>query len=138
MRSSKSSLFLLELMIVILVFAISAAVCVSLFVAGARKSAESFDASRAAQEAGNVAEAWRAAKGELSSVQRLCGGTLTAEGLLLFYDEDWNPTEDSAANRRLTLAAGTEAEGLLFAEITVLRGEDALIALEVLLREDRI
>lgn len=138
MRSSKSSLFLLELMIVILVFAIGAAVCVSLFASGARKSAESFDASRAAQEAGNVAEAWRAAKGELSSVQRLCGGTLSADGLLLFYDENWAPIADSAAKRRLTLVTGTQAEGLLFAEITVLRGEDELISLEVLLREDRL
>lgn len=64
MRTSKTSLFLLELIISILFFSLSAAVCVQLFVKAHQISEKSVDESHAVMWAESLAEAFSSCNGD--------------------------------------------------------------------------
>lgn len=130
-RTSKSGLFLLELVLGILFFSLASAVCVSLFVNARLTSARSRDLTEAMLQAQTVAESYRSVDGDMERLAQLLDAQQQEDVLCLFYDKDWNPASDSNY-ARYTLWIRSEDHGRLdSAEILVTKGESDLFSLSV-------
>lgn len=112
MKSSKSSLFLLELIISILFFSVSAAACIQLFVKAHTIDVTTREQNQAIIWSQNLAELWRTGKGSLSFieeqlqtdylfpkeavVQSTMPGT-SSQTLTLSFDKSWNLQSSNTA-----------------------------------------
>ena len=104
--SSKSSLFLMELIMSVLFFAIAAAVCVQLFIKSHSLSRSSVELNHAVIACESVAEEFYGLNGELKDAKT-------------YYDEDFEPCEEALASYVLTNTVSTNTEtGLLTEEIS--------------------
>ena len=94
---SKAPLILMEQMVMLLVFALGAALCLQAFVKSDSLSSRSEARDRAAVEAQNAAETVRhyggSAQNALSRAAEDLGAEYSEEFVTftLFYDEDWDP-----------------------------------------------
>lgn len=95
MRRSKATLFLFELVIIILIFAICCAICLSLFTASRRISIEAQDLSYASVQAQSVAESLKSCRGNLGALPSLVEGIQGDAAVLVYYDTDWQVTQNS-------------------------------------------
>ena len=102
---SKSTLFLMELLIAILIFAFCAAVCVKTFVTSHMMVAESKAKSNALIIAESYAEIHKAAGGDLKEVSTILGGTVSQDEntMVIYYDKEWQICEEKNAFYRLNL-----------------------------------
>ncbi len=100
--NSRTGLFLIELVIVILFFTITATVCMKLFAFSYTMTKYSSDISHAAAAAQNTAECFKAAKGDLEKTAELLGADF--KNHILSY----NPDDDIT----LTLITDTEKSEL--------------------------
>lgn len=92
-RSSRSGLFLLELMIVILFFAVTSAICMNLFVKAHLTSAAGSELTAAVREVQSVAELFKAVDGDLKTLAESLGVQgAGGPALDLYYDKNWVPT----------------------------------------------
>lgn len=80
---NRTTLVLMEQLVMILVFALAAAICLQLFVGADRISQQTRQRDRAVELASNGAEIVKAAKGELSTVAAMLNGTLTDGAVLV-------------------------------------------------------
>lgn len=80
---NRTTLVLMEQLVMILVFALAAAICLQLFVGADRISRQTLQRDRAVEMASNGAETVKAAKGELSTVAAMLDGTLTDGSVLV-------------------------------------------------------
>jgi len=129
-QNSKSALFLMELIIAILFFAISSAVCVQLFVKAHLMSRDTTDLNHAVACAESASACLRAKNGALDAVAPLLPGAESDGGaLIVWYDADWQPTSDDAAVYEMRLETGADET----VQVTVSRagGGSALYALPV-------
>jgi len=94
---SKVPLLLMEQMIMLLVFALAAALCVRAFVLADSRSLHNEARDRALTVAQNTAELYKSFRGDAESVAARVGGSLQNEGLSIAYDKDWQPTERETA-----------------------------------------
>ena len=136
---SRSTLFLMEQLIVILVFAVCAAVCVSIFADSYLMQVDSVDIKNALSAAESGAECFKAYSGDLEKASVILEGSVTATGALeVFYDGQWRPCEESVAEFYMLLT-GSDGESplLLLGELTILRisGEE-LASLSLAVRRD--
>ncbi len=82
-------MLLIEITIMLLVFALCASVCLRLF-AGARNMTEDAkELSNAAMWAQSAAEVYKSSGGELSTTADILGGTISDGKVELRFDEDW-------------------------------------------------
>jgi type II secretory pathway pseudopilin PulG len=117
---SGAALFLMELILVIGVFAAASAVCVQLFARAALISRQSTDLSRATLCAQSAAESFKAAGGDLPQVGLLLGaGELSGGRLALGYDRDWLLAEGGAAPVYLLTLTPGQTGGVAWADIAV-------------------
>lgn len=79
MKHSKSSLFLMELIIALLFFSLASTVCIRLFVKAHALSARTVDQNYAVNYAQNMAEAFTGCNGDLQTLQTVLSGSLLAE-----------------------------------------------------------
>ena len=107
MNRSRSTLFLIEQLIVIAVFALCAAACVRILADAYITANESRDLSNALLVAESGAESFKAAGGDIGLVARLLGGTIGAAGssnaVTVFYDKQWNACTEESAQYILSL-----------------------------------
>lgn len=96
-RSAKSSLMLMELIVVILFFALCAAICMQVFASARLRSRDARALSGAALAAESAAECVKASRGDLTRVQALLGGDFEGETLIIGYDEQWQQTARNQA-----------------------------------------
>lgn len=89
---SKSPLTLMEQLVMILVFALAAALCLQVFVFADQSSARNEKIDRAVLACQNAAETIKAAKFE--DAARLLGGSFSDGALSVRYDENWELTEN--------------------------------------------
>lgn len=90
---SKAPLVMMEQMVMILVFALAAALCLQAFVLSDNMSAEGRDRDRAVLLCQNTAEQWKA-------VSRLGGeADMPEDKVQVFYNEALEPTEGPSAYR---------------------------------------
>lgn len=84
MKHSKSSLFLMELIIALLFFSVSSTVCIRLFVKAHALSAQTVDQNYAVNYAQNMAEMFIGCEGDLQAIQSLLTDSrLSPEGDVL-------------------------------------------------------
>lgn len=104
-RSSKASLFLMELIITILIFSAASAVCVQLFAKSHLISLKTQILNHAVIHSENTAEVFLSTQGDLSSMMDLLDpsslGTLSDSSFCLYYDENFNPATESSSLYKL-------------------------------------
>ena len=103
--SSKSGLFLIELIIAIVFFALSSASCIQLFVKAHTLSAKSSDLNTAVIQAQNAAELFKASGGDAERLSQLLDcryaaadgeDNYHAANYVLNFDADWKRVEDGS------------------------------------------
>lgn len=128
--SSRSGLFLMELIISILFFSLAGAVCVKLFVNSHIISQNSVELNHALEWSQNVAEVFYGCNGDLNKMTDLfqsqfgnCVTSTSDQSFRLLFDKDFDPfatTHDSEYALRYTLWATVEPkEELLYCHILV-------------------
>ena len=90
---SKTPLFLMELIIMLLVFSISAAVCLQVFSGAKKISEESRKLDAAVMQAQKVAECWKASHGDLKKTADMLYVIPDETGFKLYDEENWLHTE---------------------------------------------
>ncbi len=126
MKHSKSSLFLMELIIALLFFSLASTVCIRLFVKAHALSAQTVDQNYAVNYAQNMAEAFTGCNGDLHTLQTLLSGSLlTEDGRHLSLEENGYRTD-------LTCNMPPESGSTLSAEIHVSRLDNADVPLYTL------
>lgn len=131
---SKASLALAELLIMLLVFALAAALCLQAFAEADRISRETQLRTQAAWLARNAAETLKACGGDRKETAAALGGTGREEALLYDADSRITPDGEKAVLALRILPLPPAQPGLEQAEISVWRkGEDrqALFSLRV-------
>ena len=132
---SRSTLFLMEQLVVILVFAICSAVCVTIFVESYQMERHSLDMNYALLAAGSGAECYKASGGDTrKAAERLSDFSVFSGGAAaVYYDEDWNPCGEAGAFYVLRITP----ESSLRAEITVGKADgEEFVTLTVAARGD--
>ena len=95
MKGTKTSLFLIELMISLLLFSFCAAICVQIFHASNKRTTSAENLSKAVFQATTVAELYKANGGDIEAVSKSfeVSQSFYANGVLsIYFDENWNAT----------------------------------------------
>ena len=120
MKSSRPPLILMEQMVMVLVFALAAALCLQAFVKSDGLSRQSEQRDRALLQAQSAMEVVRYCSGDMNAAAELLGAQYPSEDkLMIDYDEDWNLADGTM---RYTLGAVllySSVDGLGMAEIWV-------------------
>ena len=101
-QRSKSTLFLIEQLIVIAVFAICAVACISILTAAYFNANDSRAASYAILKAQSGAELFKATGGDIEAIADIMGGVAQTGGsetaaLTIFYDNMWQVSDGADA-----------------------------------------
>jgi type II secretory pathway pseudopilin PulG len=121
MKGTKTSLFLVELIISLLLFSFCAAICIQIFNAASKRARDSEALNRAVFLVTQAAELYKASGGDLKKVHEEYGiihSSLWGVELVVYYDENWNETMNpmfSSSSRpyisnRLTLSETSAGE----------------------------
>jgi len=118
--SSASGMFLIELLLAIMIFAVASAICLKVFVTAHQISAESHDMNRAILAAQNGAECFKATGGDLSETAGLLGEDFTGGDTLdMHFDSNWKPSADPDFGYTLEIKRLSVQNGLIEGEVTV-------------------
>lgn len=142
MKTSKSSLFLMELIISILFFSIASAVCIQLFVKAHVLNTRTQEQNQTVVWSQNLAELWRAYEGDNLQIYDRLRADYGCEDssvyltnvlpytLMLYFNEDWE-LSDQDIIYCVSLSGSTfdEANRLISSQISVSRGEEILYTL---------
>ena len=142
MKTSKSSLFLMELIISILFFSIASAVCIQLFVKAHLMNIRTQEQNQTVVWSQNLAELWRAYDGDILLIyNQLCADYACEDSsvyltnvppytLVLYFNEDWE-LSDSNITYHVVLSGTTydETSRLITSEIKISKGEEVLYSL---------
>lgn len=110
MKSSRPPLVLMEQMVMVLVFALCAALCVQVFVKSDNMSRESEQRDRAMLQAQSAAEVVRHCRGDMFLASELLGAQHPSKTYLMIdYDADWALAGDTM---RYTLGAAVVDSGV--------------------------
>ncbi len=134
---SKAPLAMMEQLVMVLVFALAAALCLQVFVLSDKTSRRNEARDRAVLEAQNTAEEVKSLRGDFARAADLYGGIFDGQTWGLSYDADWEREDGGdAAYRILTVRADSGDPLLGCAEVTVYTAEgDLLFSLPVAWQE---
>lgn len=140
-NSSRTTLFLMEQLIVILIFAICAAVCVKIFVGSYTMVSDSRDKKNSLIVAESGAECYKALGGDADKIAMYLDGTATGsdeDGVItVYYNKSWQACEGADADYLMQISSRESEEygSLLFGDISVekVTGEE-IISLTVCAR----
>ncbi len=137
---SKSGLFLMELIIVILFFSISAAICMKVFSTAKIKSDYSRDISSASFVAQSCADSFKAYNGDALKISSAMNGKESKDGVVVYFDSDWCATDSKSKSKYvLTLKIKDENAYKTTGKIKVERKSgDTLTELEVVSAHEKI
>lgn len=109
MRNSRASLFLMELMISILFFSLSSAVCIQLFVKAHTINETTEDKSKATLIAQDICEYFHHSNGDKSKILSYYWDyEESADSILLYFTESGSPCYNVGAEYVATLTFGQE------------------------------
>ena len=96
---SRSSLFLMEMIVTILFFSLAAAICVRCFVSAHMMGKETYELNHAIAIATGYAEVMRGTNGDINSIQAVCPDSVKVDDsyLMIFYDSSFNPCDPETA-----------------------------------------
>lgn len=117
---SKAPLALMEQLVMVLVFALAAAVCLQVFVVSDRMSRQSEARDRAVLAVQSAAETMKQVRGDGEQAARQLGGAWDGQVWDLAYHEDWTLAEDGGdAVYRVRVTTVDSGQPLLgMAEVT--------------------
>lgn len=140
MMRKRAPLALMEQMVMLLVFALAAALCLRAFVKSDEISREVEARDRAALACQNAAEAVRWAGGNMErAAEKLEAAEPEGSGLFQCYDGDWTVTDGKSSVYRLTVEAvdsGIPGLGKARASVVEEAGQNELFRLEIAWQED--
>lgn len=115
---SKAPLALMEQLVMLLVFALAAALCLQAFVLSDQMSGRCEERDRAVTAVQNAAEALKSCGGDLDAGVRILGGTSAGGQWQIGYDAGWKQTAvDQAVYQVLVVLKPTEEPLLGSAEV---------------------
>jgi predicted small secreted protein len=130
----------MEQLVVIFVFAVCAAVCISIFVESYLIGKGSLELNNAIRIAGNGAESYISAGGDTTNTARFLGAvnSVYQGDLVVYYDEHWLPCLQEEAHYVLRITnTGNPAPSLITADVTVSRiNGEVLYEIAIAVRED--
>ncbi len=96
---SRSSLFLMEMIVTILFFSLAAAICVRCFVSAHMMGKETYELNHAIAIATGYAEVMRGTNGDINSIQAVYPDSVKVDDsyLMIFYDSSFNPCDPETA-----------------------------------------
>ena len=113
---SRSTLFLMEQLIVIATFAVCAAACIKILAASYFMATETRDMSNAIRAAENSAECYKAVSGDVGKTALIMGGIPAnvdgSDAAVVYYDKDWRVCGEQGAVYVLRLVDKSPATGL--------------------------
>ena len=113
MKTSKSAVFLFELMIIILVFVLAAAVCTQIFAGAFKMSVESRELTMSSINAQTVAEQFKAGVSDIET---------------LYFDANWEATGTTVAEYWVELEELSDTAPIREAYVNVFKiGDDEAI-----------
>lgn len=125
---SKSGLFLIEFMIVLLFFSISATVCVSVFMKADSLNKRSNEKNQALFLVQSTAETIKTFNFSDMSNEKLTNSLKQQS----YYDEDWQPCEKTDSYKYiLSVDTSEDDSGMFTAQISVSEAKDVIYHLEV-------
>ena len=136
---SRAPLVMMEQLVMVLVFALAAAVCVRIFALSDRLSLENETRDRAVAAVQNAAETLKACRGDYGAASRLLGGTWDGTAWSISYDSGWSPLAEAAEGTSQVLAvpadSGQELLGTAQVTASTWQGNE-LYSLSVAWQED--
>ena len=93
-EASKSSLFLIEMVIALLFFSICSAICIRVFAAALEDTAYSRNLSSATSLCQSASEVYKASSGNIERTAEIINGGYNMGCARVYYDRDWNETKD--------------------------------------------
>lgn len=133
---NKAPLALMEQLVMLVVFALAAALCLQVFVLSDRMSAHGQDRDHGVVAVQNAAETLKLCGGDLDDCASLLGGTVTDGVWTLGYDEQWNSVSGAGAAYVLTAVPRAELPllGSAYVSVENVNG-DTLFGVEVCWQE---
>ena len=116
--TSKSNLFLIELIVAILFFSLSSVVCVRLFTVAHLKSQESLQRNLAVLQSQNIAELYRNEKGDIGQIATMTNAKNENEEYTCYFNMAGDFVQTSDENFIMTFTLD-EVEGINKLGITV-------------------
>ena len=124
MKHSRSSLFLMEMIIAILFFSLASAVCIQLFAKSHLLSTQTVNKNHAVILAQNLAESYLAAEGDLGAMHDLFSPSQQTEEdtMTLYFDSQWNLCSrgDSAGFSAELTHTPDPGTGIMEAQISII------------------
>lgn len=121
---NKAPLTMIEQVIMLLVFALAAALCLQAFTAANQSSKAYAARDRAATQAQSTAEALKHTGGDYEEAAQLMGGFLRDGSLTVCYDENWQ-LSDAPEITYVVTAPPADASQPFLAQTTVTVYDDA-------------
>ena len=106
---SRSSLFLMELIVAILFFSLVSAVCLKLFTKSHTMGVQTSELNLAVSQAGNAAELLKSRDGSMALLAaEYENATQEEHSLQIYYDKDFSPCTESEAAYCMSVRAKSE------------------------------
>lgn len=128
-QTKRSSLFLMELLIAILLFILASVICVHFFVQSHMLEQDSVNLNHATTAATSAAEIFLSEESP-SFEKFFCDGNNVKNGFLYFYDENWELCNSSQTKYTVSLH-WEENDSMRTCHIDVSSAEESLYALTV-------
>ena len=118
---SGSGMFLIELILAILIFAVASAICLQIFVTSHQIAGNSSQLNHAVIAVQNGAECFKASGGNLQETAGLLGAEYTDgdSSVFIYLDDEWNDTPKTALFYMVEIAMISNNEGLVTGEVAV-------------------
>ena len=133
-HSSRTSLFLIELVLSIFFFIVAATICLQLFVNTFFLSRETIDTNHALLWSQNLAEPFLGGNGDYSIIKKIystedCSMELpikSSDYLLLCFDKDWNAIPSLATSNYVVFSVFQKDETFAYQHIYIAKSPDLL------------
>ncbi len=107
--NSKSSLFLIELIIAVLFFALASTVCIQMFALGHTINVSNSEKEHAIMLAQSLAESYEAADGDVNAMAGLFDEAIIAgDDIYMYFDDEWNSASEEAAVYEVSLTSAED------------------------------
>ncbi len=123
----KASLVLVELLIMLAVFAVAASLCLRAFVWSDNQAKQSAVADFALMQTQNVAETLKHYRGDYSTAAQTYGGQWDGNAWRISYDDDWGINEETQTYSLCVLPISGEISGLGRARLTLVDREGSVL-----------
>lgn len=101
---SKNSLFLMEMIFVLLFLSFSSAACIRIFAAAEKKHVQAVESRQIQAHTISVSEIMEGSDGSTDSfIQYLCGNISDTSSVVWYYDSSWNICTEQEASYRMLL-----------------------------------